>query len=57
MTKEKIDTVLERLDRLGLGVDNGDGVNGQESTQNGALLMSVISALFLQSSAGSSLVP
>ena len=44
MTKEKIDTVLERLDSLGLGVDNGDGVDKQQPTPSNALLASVISS-------------
>ena len=37
MTKETIDSLLERLDRLGLGTDNGDGVY----TQSDGLLVSV----------------
>ena len=31
MTKEKIDTVLERLDSLGLGVDNGDAGSDKDT--------------------------
>ena len=44
MTKETIVTLLERLDRLGLGMDDGDVVYKQESTRSDALLMSDISA-------------
>ena len=44
MTKEKIDTVLERLNSLGLGADNGDGADKQEPTPSNALLASAISS-------------
>ena len=44
MTKEKIDTLLEHFERLGLGVNDGDGVGEQESPRNDALLVSVITA-------------
>ena len=44
MTKEKIDTLLEHFERLGLGVNDGDGVDEQESPQNDALLVSVVLA-------------
>lgn len=44
MTREKIDTLLERFDRLGLGMDDGDTVDKQESTRSDTLLMLVISA-------------
>ena len=44
MTKEKIDTLLEHFERLGLGVNGGDGVDKQESTRSDGLLVSVITA-------------
>ena len=44
MTKDKIDTLLEHSERLGLGVNNEDGVDGRESTRSDdALLVSVVS--------------
>ena len=42
MTKEKIDTVLECLNSLGLGADNGDRADKQETTPSNALLVSAI---------------
>ena len=44
MTKEKIDTLLEHFERLGLGVNDGDVVDKQESTRGDGLLVSVITA-------------
>ena len=44
MTKEKIDTLLQHLERLGLGVNNGDRVDEQESPRSSALLVSVVLA-------------
>ena len=43
MTKEMIVTLSERLDRLGLGTDNGDAVHKLGSMQTDAILVSVIS--------------
>ena len=43
MTKEMVGTLLEHLDRLGVGMNSGDGVHKQESTRSDALLRSVIS--------------
>ena len=45
MTKEMVVTLSEHLDRLGLGMNNGDPAYKQESPQSDALLASVISAL------------
>ena len=44
MTKGKIDALLERLDGLGLGVDNGDAGYKQEPARSDALLVLVFSA-------------
>ena len=51
MTKEMVVTLLEHLERLGVGMNSGHPVSTQESTGSDALLMSVISApihLFLR---------
>lgn len=40
MTKEKVDALLERFEKLDVG---GDTVHGQDATQTDALLTSVIS--------------
>lgn len=44
MTKEKIGSVLERLDRLGLGKNDEDVTDEQESARRDVLFASVISA-------------
>ena len=44
MTKEMVVTLLEHLDRLGIGMSSGDTIHKQESTRSHALLVSVISA-------------
>ena len=43
MTKEMVVTLLEHLDRLGIGMSDGDAVSKRESTRNGDLLGSVVS--------------
>ena len=44
MTKEKTGSVLERLDRLGMGKNDEDVIDEQESTRRDILFASVISA-------------
>lgn len=43
MTKEMVVTLSERLDRMGLGMDNGNAIRKQDSTRIDAPLVSVIS--------------
>ena len=43
MTKEMVATLLEHLDRLGVGMNSGDPVSTQQPTGSDALLMSVTS--------------
>ena len=43
MNKEKIGTVLQRLYRLGLGMNGGDVADKRESGRRDVLLTSVIS--------------
>ena len=45
MTKEMVGTLLEHLDRLGVGMNSGDAIHKQESTRNDALLRSATSVL------------
>lgn len=42
MTKERIETLLDSLDRLGLEKDDGGPVDKQESTRSCVSLVSVI---------------
>ena len=43
VTREKIDTLLKLVDRLGLRTDDGDVAPKLQSTRSDALLQSVIS--------------
>ena len=44
MTRERIDTLFEWLDRLGLGTADGDAVHALQSAQGDALLALVVFA-------------
>ena len=43
MTKEMVVSLLEHLDRLGVGMNSGDAIHKQESTRSDTLFRSVIS--------------
>ena len=43
MTKEMVVTLLEHLDRLGVGMNSGDAIHKQEPTRSDALLRSAVS--------------
>ena len=44
MTKEQINALLKWLDKLGVGMNDGDAIHKLQPTRSGALFVSVVSA-------------
>jgi hypothetical protein len=48
VTKEQFDGLLKALDRLGLGMDDGDAAHKPQLIRNDTLLMSAVLDFFIQ---------